>query len=477
MHHIQGQDRDQLTLFPDSIDEYISFDKPVRFLDAFIDTLDLKDLEFKHATLSDTGRPPYHPADLLKLYVYGYLNRIRSSRQLEKETGRNLELMWLLKRLRPDFKTIADFRRDNRQAIREVSRQFTSFCRQMDLFDGEMIAIDGSKFKAVNSRSRNFTKKKLAKQLKKIEEKIDDYLDQLDQADEEEAAVRRPTAEELQEKIEEMKRQRAKLEEIEEKRKESGQSQVSLTDPDSRSMPVSGGRRTDVAYNVQITVDSKHKLIVDHEVTNAPTDQGLLSTLAKRAKQIMGSETIDLLAEMGSYDGQEVKDCMEEGIVPYISKPDTSANTKLGLFAKKDFCYDGELDAYRCPAGELLTFRFEREEKARLRRYYATSACRHCAIKTQCTRSEDGRRISRWEYEEVLEEMEARVRADPEKVKLRKTLAEHPFGTLKHHWDQGHFLMKRLENVGTEISLSVLAYNLKRTIQILGVPRMIEALA
>src|SRR3990170_2147688 len=275
MHHIQGSDREQLTLFPEALDDYIAEDNPVRFLDAFVETLDFRGFGFQHSDLKETGRPPYHPADLLKLYVYGYLNRIRSSRRLETESGRNLELMWLLKRLTPDFKTIADFRRDNRRAIRQVCRQFTLFCRQLDLFGGELVAIDGSKFKAQNSKGRNFTQHKLERQIQGLDQKIDEYLEELDEADQEEKDVHKPSAEELREKIEAMKGRRARLREMQDQLKESGQSQISLTDPDSRAMPIGGGQATLVGYDVQLSVDAKHKLIVDHDVTHEVTDLGL----------------------------------------------------------------------------------------------------------------------------------------------------------------------------------------------------------
>ena len=267
--------------------------------------------------------------------------------------------------------------------------------------------------------------------------------------------------------------------------KESGEKQISLTDADSRSMPLGGGSKTQVGYNMQVSVDAKHKMIVDHEVTNAVTDQDLLSEMAIRAKEVLGVEELEVTADMGYYDGQEVKNCLEEGISPYIPKPDTSANKKLGLFGKSDFCYDGEQDCYWCPAGEKLTYRFQTTEKGRDIKYYVCSACGRCEIRPQCTRNKDGRRITRWVDEEVLEEMERRVRANPEKacpersrrIKLRKELAEHPFGTIKHWMDQGHFLMRGLPNVRGEASLTILAYNLKRAINILGVQKMIEALA
>lgn len=477
MRHIQGHSRDQITLFPESLDEYIADDNPIRFLDAFVNAMDLQNIGFKRAVPEETGRPPYDPADLLKLYLYGYLNRNRSSRQMEREANRNVEVIWLIRRLAPDFKTIADFRRDNRKAIQQVCREFTLFCRNLELFSGDMVAIDGSKFKAVNNKGRNFTERRLKKIIKKLDEDIDRYLDELDENDEMEPDEPKLTREELQEKIEEMKVRLKETQELERKRKERGESQISLTDPDSRSMPLGGGRTTVVGYNVQFSVDPKHKLILDHQVTNNVTDRDLLSDMAKRAKEILGVDQLEALADMGYYHGKEIKACLDEGITPYIPKPRTSANRKRGLFAKEDFQYDPEKDCYWCPAGESLTFRFQTTEKKRDIKYYATPACAHCTIRHQCTSSKDGRRITRWVDEDLLDEMERRVRASPEKMKLRKQLAEHPFGTIKRPWNQGYFLTKGLENVGTEMSLTVLAYNIKRAINILGVPKMLEALA
>lgn len=477
MDYIEGTSRNQRILFPDALDEYIREDNPVRVIDAFVEGLDLEALGFRHAVLNETGRPPYHPGVLLKLYVYGYLNRIRSSRTLEREANRNVEVMWLTGKLAPDFKTIANFRRDNRQAIQEVCRAFTAFCRDLDLFSRDLVAIDGSKFKAVNSRERNFTDRKLKKAVRDIDKKIEAYLDELDANDAQEPKERKLSAEELKEKIRLLKERMKKYKGLQGRMKEGGESQISLTDPDSRSMPIGGGRVTDVAYNVQVAVDPKHKLIVDHEVTNAVTERGLLSKMALRAKKALGVERLEVLSDMGYYDGQQVKACLQAGITPYIPKANTSANTQLGLFGKEDFRYDPENDCYWCPAGEQLTFRFQSTEQGRERRYYATSACADCAIKLQCTRSSQGRRITRWAYEDLLEDMQRRVQASPEKMKLRKQLVEHPFGTLKRAWNQGYFLTKGLQSVNVEMSLSVLAYNLKRAIKILGVPRMIEALA
>jgi len=477
MDYIEGSNRDQMTFFPQSLDEYVSDDNPVRFIDVFVENLDLINLGFKHSVLKETGRPPYHPSVLLKLYIYGYLNRIRSSRRLEQESYRNVEVIWLTGKLMPDHKTIANFRRDNRQAIREVCRTFTRFCRELDLFSGELIAIDGSKFKAVNNKGRNFTDRRLKKAIQDIEKKIDAYLDELDENDAMEPDEHKPSAGELKEKIQRLKERMKKYKELKKKMGDSGETQISLTDPDCRSMPLAGGPRTQVAYNVQISVDEKYKLIVDHEVTNDVTDRNLLSQMAIRAKEALRVDEIDVLADMGYYDGQQVKDCLEEGFTPYIPKADTSANKKLGLFGKSDFNYDPEQDCYWCPAGQRLTFRFQTTEKDRDIKYYASSACSQCPIKAQCTRSKDGRRITRWVDEDLLDEMEKRVQENSEKVKLRKQLAEHPFGTIKHLWDQGHFLTRKLPNVRAEMALTILAYNIKRVSKILGVSRMIEALA
>ena len=380
MDYIEGTHRDQTVLFPESLDEYIAGENPVRVIDAFVESLDLEALGFRHAVLNETGRPPYHPGVLLKLYVYGYLNRIRSSRTLEREANRNVEVMWLTGKLAPDFKTIANLRRDNRKAIQEVCRAFTVFCRDLDLFSRDLVAIDGSKFKAVNSRGRNFTDRKLKQALKDIDLKIEAYLDELDANDAQEPEERRLSTEQLKEKIKLLKERMKKYKGLQRLLDESDQSQISVTDPDSRSMPIGGGRVTDVGYNVQVAVDPKHKLIVDHEVTNAVTERSLLSRMALRAKAALGVDRLDVLTDMGYYDGLQVKTCLEAGITPYIPKPNTSANTPLGLFGKEDFRYDPQNDCYWCPAGEQLTFRFQSTEQGRERRTYATSACAHCAL-------------------------------------------------------------------------------------------------
>ena len=360
MPFISGTDRDEVLLLPESLDDYITAENPVRFIDAFVSSLDLAALGFTRAWPAKTGRPAYDPADLLKLYIYGYLNRVRSSRTLEREAQRNVEVMWLVRKLTPDFKTIADFRKDNLSAIKSVCREFTLLCKKLELFGGDLVAVEGSKFRAVNSRKRNFNQKRLERLIKAIDEKVESYLKELDEKDKEEPAVKTLSAEELQEKIKQLNECRSQYQELESKLAESEEKQISVTDPDSRLMPV--GQGTDVCYNVQIAVDSKHKLIVDHEVTNDVTDQNHLAEMAIRAKEALGVEALDVVADMGYFDGSEVKKCTEAGVTTYVAKPYTSANQKHGLFTKDEFRYDQARDCYICPAGEELTYHFDTVE-------------------------------------------------------------------------------------------------------------------
>lgn len=475
MRYIEGTPREQMVLFPVSIDEYIEADNPVRFIDVFVEGLDFAVAGFEHASLAATGRPPYAPGDLLKLYIYGYLNRVRSSRKLEQECQRNVEVMWLLGKLKPDHKTIANFRKDNPKAIKAVFKSFCLLCRQLELFSGELIAVDGSKFKAVNHKQRNFTQAKVKKQLQKLEERIENYLQTLDEADAQEPAVKPLSADDLQAKIERLQARQAKYQGYLQLMEKSGQSQLSLTDPDSRSMPKSP--KAPVAYNVQTAVEANHHLIVAQDVTNQVTDHHQLSPMALDAKATLGVSHCKVVADKGYAHGQELKTCLDAGLEPYVARPQTSANSKLGLFAKEHFSYDAAGDTYHCPAGETLTFRFDIVEKGRHIRYYKTSACGQCAFRQKCTRNKQGRRISRWVDEHLIEQTQQRVQANPDIMQQRKQIVEHPFGTIKHWWDQGHFLMRGLNNVRTEFSLSALAYNLRRVINIVGVPRMLAALA
>ena len=360
MDYIRGVSRNQVILFPETVEDYITADNPVRFIDAFVASLELAELGFLRATPAETGRPAYDPADLLRLYLYGYLNRVRSSRMLERETKLNVEVMWLLGKLRPDFKTIADFRRDNVQPIKRVCREFTLLCRKLKLFGGELVAIDGSKFKAVNNRRRNFNETRLTKAIAALEQKISSYLSSLDEADaaEPDPDEPGPSAAELREKLKTLQQRKAKYQALATDLKTNGAKQVSLTDPDARSM-IMHHHSTEVGYNVQTAVDEKHQLIVEHEVTNDPTDHAHLAEMAVRAKETLEVEQLEVVADMGYYDGAEVKQCAEAGITTYIPKPITSVNQKRGLFTKQDFTYDAAKDCYRCPAGAELTYRYE----------------------------------------------------------------------------------------------------------------------
>ena len=464
---IEGKDRRQTLLLPECLDDYVTPDNPVRVIDAFIDELDLQALGFTRAQPAATGRPAYHPAILLKIYLYGYLHRVPSSRRLEREANRNLEMIWLTGHLAPDFKTIADFRRDNAAAIRATCRQFVVLCRNLGLLAGE-IALDGSKFKAVNSHERNFTRAKLAKQMAKVEASIAGYLEALDQADQTEDESTPARVEKLQDKIATLRERMQALQAIGEQLEASSDQQVSLTDPDARAMVTSTNPRGIVGYNVQAALDTQHHLIVAHEVTNVGPDRHHLTSMASQAQDALQTEELTVLADRGYYAGEEILSCTRAGITPLVPKPLTSPAKAEGRFGKQDFVYEPENDTYRCPAGEKLTRRFASVEKGMTIHVYWTTRCANCALKAQCTTGRE-RRIRRWEHEAVLDAMEERLRARPDAMQVRKSTVEHVFGTLKGWMGATHFLTKGLKTTAAEMALHVLAYNLKRVIGILGV--------
>ena len=472
--YIVGEDRQQATLFPESLDDYIAEDSAVRVIDVFIDDLDLSGLGF-NVEPNDTGRPGYHPSTLLKIYIYGYLNRVQSSRRLERETQRNVELMWLTGRLAPDFKTIADFRRDNGKAIRLVCREFVMLCRKLNLFSEAFVAIDGSKFKAVNNRDRNFTKAKMRRRLQQIDESIERYLGQLASADRQEATIAESKAQRLTDKIKALKQEMARLKKLEVRMLAAPDEQISLTDPDARSMATSGRGTGMVGYNVQTAVDAKHHLIVAHEVTNVGHDRAQLSKMAKQAKVAIGVDHLDVVADRGYFHGEELLACDEACITTYLPKPQTSGNLAKGLFGKRDFIYHSEDDEYECPAGQRLTYRFTREENGQMIHRYWSSGCPKCAMKDQCTTG-NYRRVSRWEHEAVIEAAERRLDEEPQRMRVRRSTVEHPFGTLKAWMGHTHFLTKTLPRVSTEMSLHVLAYNLKRVMAIMGAQPLMAAM-
>ena len=472
---IEGEDRTQTVLLPACLDDYIAEDNPVRAVDAFVEELDLRTLGFAGADPALTGRPAYHPAVLLKLYIYGYLNRIPSSRRLEREAQRNVELMWLTQRLTPDFKTIADFRRANGDGIRAVCRRFVQLCRELKLFTQAIVAIDSSKFKAVNSRDRNFTPNKVDRRQQQIEESIRRYLDALETADRTQPAEVEAKTERLREKIETLRGQMRRMDAIREQLKNTPDEQISETDPDARSMISQAKGSGVVGYNVQAAVDAKHHLIVTHEVTNEGNDRAQLTKMATTARDEMGKTKMQAIADRGYFSSNEIKACTEAGITPLVPKPMTSNARAEGRFSKLDFIYIAKDDEYQCPAGERAIFRFATIENGLAIRKYWSSSCPRCPLKAQCTTS-SYRRITRWEHERILEAMQRRLDRRPNAMTLRRRTIEHVFGTLKHWMGATHFLTRGLQHVNTEMSLYVLAYNLKRVIKLLGMSKTLQAM-
>lgn len=460
-------------LLPESLDDYVEEANPVRVVDVFVDELNLGKLGFDGIRPAATGRPAYHPAVLLKLYIYGYLNRVQSSRRLQKEAQRNVEVMWLTGRLMPDFKTIADFRKDNGKAIRRVCRQFVVLCQQLGLFSDALVAIDGSKFKAVNNRDRNFTSAKLKRRMEEIEASINRYLTDLDTADRQEPVIAKAKTERLQDKIAALKRQMQELREIEVQLNETVDKQISLTDPDARSMKTRGTGI--VGYNVQTAVDAKHHLIVAHEVTNVGIDREHLSSMAKQARTAMDAGEITAIADRGYFKGEQILACHEAGITVIVPKTTTSGAKFDGRFDRADFIYDAQKNEYRCPAGDHLIWRYATIEDGLTVHRYWSSNCKGCAIKEKCTPSKQ-RRVTRWEREDVLEAMQTRLDLAPDSMRIRRQTVEHPFGTIKLWMGGAHFLTTTLKKVSTEMSLHVLAYNLKRVIKILGTGVLMEAI-
>jgi len=476
--YIEGADRGQSTLFPERLEDWIDENNPVRAVDAFVDALDLAALELDRAPPGRMGRPKYHPSMLLKLYIYGYLNRVQSSRRLEREAGRNVEVMWLTGRLAPDHKTIADFRKDNGAAIRKVCAQFVALCREIGLLTKtNSVAIDGSKFKAVNNRDRNFTPNKLKHRIEHLEKSAARYLDDLDRMDrqgrKETELVR---VEHLQGKLERIRQEVKRLEAIERELEASPDTQISLSDPDSRSMASKGAGTATVGYNVQSVVEPNHHLIVAHEVTNVGIDREQLSHMAQAAKDVLEVDKLDVVADRGYFSGKEVRACTQIGVTPTVPKSATSPNRKKGHFVKDDFRYDAEEDVYLCPAKQKLTFRYSSDEKGMTLRRYYYSGCPNCPLYAQCTTGKE-RRVSRWEHEHLLEDMQVRLDKNPGAMQMRRSTVEHPFGTIKNWMGATHFQMKRLKNVATEMALHVLAYNLTRVMNIIGVKALMRAIA
>jgi transposase len=473
---VEGTDREQSTLFPECLEDWIDENNPVRVIDVFVDELDLAELGFDGVAPETTGRPGYHPSVLLKLYIYGYLNRVQSSRRLEREALRNVEVMWLTGRLAPDHKTIADFRKDNGGAIRQVCARFIELCRAMGLLTEASVAIDGSKFKAVNNRDKNFTRAKMDRRMAQIEESVARYLQQLDTADRQEPSEALQTkTSRLKDKIAKLKQQMQHLKELRVQMLAAPDQQISLTDPDSRSMATSGRGSGVVGYNVQVAVETKHHLIVTHEVTNSGSDRAQLANMAKAAKAVLAVGKLDAVADRGYFSGEEILACDNAGVTVTLPKPMTSGMMARGRFGKQDFRYVADEDVYICPAGETLPYRYTNEEDGLILRRYWTNACQSCPIKKNCTSGKE-RRITRWEHEHVLEAVQRRLDEHPEKMRQRRETVEHPFGTIKARMGATHFLMKTLPRVASEMALHVLAYNMTRVMSIIGVRPLTAAI-
>ncbi len=473
---IDGVERGQLSLLPGSLDDWVDQDNPVRVINAFVEALDLKASGIETAAATYIGRPGYHPSIHLKLFIYGYLNRVQSSRRLEREAQRNLEVMWLLGRLAPDFKTIADFRKDNGAAIKKVCAQFVELCRKMGLLAKANVAIDGSKFKAVNNRDKNYTINKIERRRTQLEQSVARYMDQLENVDRQEPseiiALKKTR---LNEKLAKLKEETAKLAEIEKLVQASPDKQISLTDPDSRSMATSGRGSGVVGYNVQTAVDTENHLIVHHEVTNVGSDRAQLADTAKAAKAALGVDKLDAVADRGYFSGEELKACDEAGITVTLPKPMTSGAKADGRFGKQDFVYKPKEDVYRCPAGEMLKYYYTKEEKGQKFRMYWTNACKTCPLKAKCTPGKE-RRIARWEHEAIVDDVQQRLDKNPDAMRTRRETVEHPFGTIKMRMGATHFLCKTLPKVATEMALCVLTYNLTRALNIVGVEKLMEAI-
>jgi transposase len=475
MTHIAGLERDQLLLLPEAVDDYVGSDNPVRFIDAFVEGLDLTAAGFLRVEAKAMGRPGYAPGDLLKLYIYGYLNRVRSSRRLETECHRNIEVLWLLRTLKPDFKTIADFRRDNRAAFRAVFRQFVLLCRRLDLYGRELLAVDGTRIKAVNNKDRNFTRSSLREFIRRADERLEDYLKRLDVGDVEDGATGGGArTKNLAEKIAALNEKRGRYQAMLAQLDRTGEDQISLTDPDSRAM--AAHTKVGVGYNVQVAVDAKNKLIVEQAVTNQVVDMGLLTETSEPAREILGIETIDVVADRGYFKIEDIEACERAGCVPHVAKPQRGSSVREGLFRKDEFRYDAGLDAYVCPAGKLLTpIRRGRMRDLERTDYGNPKACRACQLRPRCTNN--ARSVFRLENEDVLDRMAERLKVRPAILDRRREVVEHPFGSIKQWMYQGAFLMRGLANVRAEFSLTALAYNLRRALNILGVEAMTAAVA
>jgi transposase len=485
--YVEGLSRSQTFLLPKTIEEYVETDNPVRFIDAYVNTLDMEKLGFTHSTPQDLGRPSYNPKDLCKLYLYGGLNHIRSSRKLERESKTNLECIWLLKGLTPDFKTIADFRKDNPQAIGALFREFVSFLKQLSLYGAKQVTVDGTKLKAVNSMDKAFNQKALAKRIKVMEKSVKHYLEELDAQDEQETSDEQKASSEIGQdakafeidKLAALLEKKEKSEEILDKMQKSGQKEVALTDPDCRQMMNHG--RVESCYNMQAAVDSKNHLIVNYLVTNEASDLNQLSDVAISAKETLGVEQIDAIGDKGYFDFMQIKRCVDNGVTPYVAVKRSGSGGSIVSpeFRADKFRYEKAADVYVCPADQRLFFQCRTSQDGMDKRVYKCSkdVCRSCQFfMTKCTSNKYGRTIWRWVHEEVVDDMRKRMKLHPEVMGERKKMVEHTFGTVKRAFGAHYLLLRDIRKVSGEVGLLLFSYNLRRALNILGVEALISAL-
>jgi transposase len=468
MGYKEGIDRNQYMLLPNRVEDYIEEESLPRLINVYVESLDMKELKFEKAEAKGTGRPPYNPKEMLKLYIYGLMNNIRSSRKLEKETYRNLEVMWLMRNLKSDHKSISEFRKNNTEGIKNVSKGFIKLCDRSGLIGGETIVIDGTKIKASNNIDKNNTEKKLEIMEERAEKKLMEYEKALSETEEKEEEE----IKDIKGKIEEIKEKKGKYEEIRAEMKKEGEQQISLTDKDSRKMKTKDGKQ--MAYNNQIVVDSKNRLIIAFETTNEGNDRNQIKNMTEKAQEAIGERVEEVIADTGYMNGPEIKELEEDGISVYVAipKPDEEKRGEAAGYTKDKFEYKKEEDIYVCPAGEELRYRHKKTDHGKKFGVYKCDKCNECKRKDKCTESKEGRLIHRWEHEEVIERMEKRVKENPEKMKQRKGVVEHVFGCIKHAYNQGNFLMRGKEKVSCEFAMSVLTHNLKRCISLLGIRNM-----
>ncbi|WP_223256138.1 IS1182 family transposase [Flavobacterium laiguense] len=477
MQHIPGTSRHQMRI--SSLEDTISRDNQVRFVDAFVDLVSLAKLGFAVQTLKSEGRPSYNSKVFLKIYLYGYLNGIRSSRKLERETFRNIEMQWLVEGIRPNYHSISDFRKNNPLALKKLFKLFVSFLKDADLIGGETVAIDGTKSRAHNSKKANFNQKKIDKHLEYIENKTQEYLDALEEND---AKENPPKIQNIQQKIERLKKNKLRYELLEEKLKESGEPQISTTDSDARALLVQG-QVVEISFNIQAAVDAKHNLVVATHTINR-NDRNALSAIAIEVKENLELETYTALVDKGYHNGREIEACKQANITTIVAQPDQGRSNENGtqpdyLVAK--FQYDKTTDTYTCPQGETLTTTGRWHKKSREKdsyefKKYRTPKCKECPVKHLCTSRAAGREIDRSQYADAVEENNKRYQENPQLYRKRQEINEHIFGTIKRQWGYNHTNLTGLEKVNGEHSLIMLVYNIKRSINILGVPDLIEKL-